>query len=269
MIRKPVVAGTFYPASPKEIDKIVASVALKEQTPIEAKAVILPHAGYVYSGATAWRVLANAHLPPRLLLLGPNHTGLGAQVALADYTAWESPYGIHEVDPNLQAALAQIDGLALDTWAHQREHSLEVELPLLAKIQPGFRFSALTLSRLNLKDCLRLGESIASIFKSEARNGQPVGLVISTDMSHFLEAKQARQVDSIALKAIEQLDPTALFHLVHEHEISMCGVIPTVVGLVAALQLGATQAKLIEYTHSGVASGDLSRVVGYAGFVIS
>jgi AmmeMemoRadiSam system protein B len=128
------------------------------------------------------------------------------------------------------------------------------------------RFAAVCLARLSYGECRRLGEGIARAVRAASpAPPEEILIVASTDMSHYVPAEEARAKDTLALERIRALDPEGLFRTVETHDISMCGYVPTTVALVAAVELGATEAHIVAYGNSGEISGDLSSVVGYAG----
>ncbi|MDX9722193.1 MAG: AmmeMemoRadiSam system protein B [Myxococcota bacterium] len=267
MIRPSAVAGQFYPDDPSALLQELQRCSETALEPQAATGIIVPHAGYRYSGATAGKVIASTIIPKSCLLLGPNHTGRGAAKSMMGEGAWELPGGFVDIDTELGALLLALEGVRNDARAHAFEHSLEVILPFLRYRQSALRFVPLTLSRLSYEQCRRLGEGIASVCRQLGERA-PL-LVASSDMSHFLDAVAAERLDRMAIDAILALDPERLYQVVEAHQISMCGVIPCTVMLVAASHLGAARAELIEYTHSGVATGDTTRVVAYAGLRVS
>jgi len=153
----------------------------------------------------------------------------------------------------------------IDDVAHRQEHSIEVQLPFLLARQPELRFVPVCVGHLSLDDCLELGRSIARLI---SELGEPVGIVASSDMSHYLPDVEARTLDRMAIDAALLLDPEALYKTVHGNGITMCGVVPATVALAAANQIGAGDAHLVAYATSGEVNGDLSAVVGYAGMCI-
>jgi AmmeMemoRadiSam system protein B len=167
------------------------------------------------------------------------------------------------VAEDLTAALASAPGVELDRTAHLREHSLEVQVPLLLRARPDVAIAALCLGPLDLDACEALGGAVAS-----AARDAGVLLVASTDMSHYIPADAAREKDHLAIERILALDPEGLYRTVRRERISMCGVVPTTVMLFAARALGATGAELVRYGNSGDVSGDDRHVVGYAGLVV-
>lgn len=269
MDRMPIVAGQFYPGThaglKAELGTLLGKTAPPAQGPV-AKLVMAPHAGYVYSGAVAGQTLAQARLAPTLILLGPNHTGLGATLSVWPDGAWRYPGGSLPVDTALVQALLQAEpAFSPDTAAHLREHSLEVQLPFLGALVPECRIVPIVVSERSLERLLAIGRGVAQVI---AAWPDPVTLLVSSDMNHFLSHEQTVQKDKLALEAIEQLAPELLFRTVRENAITMCGVLPMTLGLAACRELGATTARVTTYTTSAKASGDYSRVVGYAGAIV-
>lgn len=267
MIRQPVVAGLFYPASAIELNRQLASfiTAADQQQP--ATAVVLPHAGYVYSGDVAGAVISRIQVPPQVLLLGPNHHGRGEQMAVSAVDAWATPLGEVAVAADLRAhLLAEIPQLALDDRAHQQEHSLEVLLPFLQYVQPQLEIVAVALKHPGLTQLCDLAAGIARALK---KWNQSVLLVASSDMNHFLPAAENTRLDALAIAAMTSFDPQRLYQVVAEQQISMCGVLAVVTLMEAARALGAHHCELVRYSHSGEKSGDNRRVVGYAGLLIA
>jgi MEMO1 family protein len=232
-----------------------------------ALAVIAPHAGYIYSGGIAAETFARVEIPADVILLGPNHRGLGSEVAIMRKGFWRMPFG--DVPVNEQLALGIIEQapemIVADEYAHRHEHSLEVQIPFLQYLQNDLRLTPLVLSRLSYQQCLKLGNAIADAVNAY---GGPVLVVASTDMTHYEPRTAATKKDRLAIGEIEGLDAEGLYRTVTRNMISMCGAIPTVVTMIAAVGLGAERAELIRYSDSGETSGDLDQVVGYAGLVI-
>ncbi|MCB2185514.1 MAG: AmmeMemoRadiSam system protein B [Deltaproteobacteria bacterium] len=266
MLRSPAVAGQFYPGSPHELASVVDSFLDKEATPRPAIAAICPHAGYVYSGRVAAQVLSRVEIPRRVVVLGPNHRGVGADAAVMSQGQWETPLGRVDLDPELGGILTRGGGLFLeDASAHRHEHSLEVQVPFLQALRPDFLLTPICLGQLDWPSCRELGRELA---RAVAGLGEPVLLVVSTDMTHYESAEMAEKKDRRAIERILALDPQGLYETVMGLRISMCGVLPTTVALVAARELGASRAELVAYTNSGVTTGDYRQVVGYAGLII-
>ena len=264
--REPAVAGTFYPGNASALQQEVAQLVQVQEERHELLACIAPHAGYVYSGGVAGELYGHLDIPRRVLVIGPNHTGVGAQVAFAPHERWSTPLGDKVVDLRLvQAIVEESSAATLDAGAHWREHSLEVQLPFLLARQPDLEFAPLCLGHLSLDQCLELGRILARVILDL---GEPVGIVASSDMSHYLTDEEARELDRHAIDAALTRDPTTLYQTVHDKGITMCGVVPATVALEAANLLGATAAHLVGYATSGDVSGDRTAVVGYAGICV-
>lgn len=231
---------------------------------------MVPHAGYVYSGAVAGQTLAMARLAPAVLLLGPNHTGRGARLALWADGVWELPGGGLQVDADMAAHLLEAEPrLTADHTAqaaHHGEHSLEVVLPFLRALEPATTIVPVAVAESALDVLLDVGRSVGRALK---RLGRPASIVVSSDMSHYVSQQRAKSQDSMALERVLSLDPEGLYMVVRQQGISMCGVLPMALGLAAALEMGATTARLAAYDTSGTASGDYAHVVGYAGVLVS
>lgn len=269
MLRQPSVAGRFYDADPDKLNGVVdRCLALGEGRREESTLLaMVPHAGYVFSGGVCGKTLAQANLAPTVLLLGPNHTGFGARFSLWSEGSWALPGAEVPVDTELTSALLKAESsISSDTMAHVREHSLEVILPFLMRLNPATTIAPMAISASRLEDLERVGKSIGQAIKGF---GRAVSIVISSDMSHYISQDEAKRLDSMALEAAVNLDPAGLFNTVRTHEITMCGVLPMTVGLFAALELGASKGELVAYANSGEASGDFDQVVGYAGVLVS
>ncbi len=264
--REPAVAGTFYPGNASALQQEVTQLVQVQEERHELLACIAPHAGYVYSGGVAGKLYGHLDIPRRVLVIGPNHTGVGAQVAVAPHQRWGTPLGDRALDSSFVKALVEKSAAAtLDAGAHWREHSLEVQLPFLFERRPDLEFTPLCLGHLPLDQCLELGEILATLILDL---GEPVGIIASSDMSHYLSDEDARRLDRHAIEAALTRDPATLYDTVHNEGITMCGVVPATVAIETANRLGAVDAHLIAYATSGDVSGDRSAVVGYAGICI-
>jgi hypothetical protein len=269
MVRRPAVAGRFYPADPRELrhqlDELTAGPAPAAEP--RAIAVVVPHAGYIYSGRIAARTYASVRLPGRAVVLGPNHTGEGEAIAVMTEGSWETPLGDAPIDaPLARALLAACGAVREDDRAHRREHSLEVQIPFLQHLAEAARFVPVCVGTLHLPTLLDLGRAVAETVRGA---GGDVLLVISSDMSHYVPAEEAEARDRMAIACMERVDPESLHRVVVAESISMCGVAPAVAGLEAARHLGARRGRLVVYGHSGERTGDHRSVVGYAGLVVT
>jgi MEMO1 family protein len=276
ILRRPAVAGRFYPANPDDLRNEVRSYLLQShsaqpssanQTPVRAIGCIAPHAGYMYSGHVAGAVFAHIDIPPCCIVMCPNHTGMGRALAIMSEGAWETPLGDVPIDGELATALKErFPVLDEDSSAHRAEHAAEVELPFLLFRQPELKFVPITLGTRNFEVLEQLGLALADVI---AAAGSPVLVVASSDMNHYESDAITRAKDYCAIERILTLDPHGLHDVVTQQNISMCGLGPTVVMLAAARKLGAKSAELVKYATSGEVSGDYDRVVGYAGLIVS
>ena len=269
-IRQPAVAGRFYPGEARELEREVRAHLEAGQggtDPEAVRAVMAPHAGYMYSGGVAGQVFARVEVPRRVVVLGPNHTGRGARISVVPAGAFVLPGGRVEIDEELAAAiLEEVPGAQADVEAHRFEHSIEVELPFLLARRPDVRFVPIVLGGISGQTAVAVGEGLA---RAIARTGGDTLVVASSDMSHYLPDAQARVVDRAALEPLLAFDAAALYQTVVDQDISMCGFIPATAMLAYARAAGSTTApELVAYATSGDASGDRSRVVGYAGVLI-
>jgi len=263
-VRKPAVAGTFYPADPQELKKLL-DLLCGEEPPqkIRAKAILVPHAGYIYSGKTACEVYKRVEIPERVVLLGPNHTGMGEPISVYAGDAWETPFGVVEIDAELREEVLRFPYARADELAHLYEHSLEVQLPFLQRYaKREFKILPIVLAFMEYELAKSFGRFLGEVLKDK-----DALIVISTDMSHYIPAQEAKKKDEILISAMERLDTEELYYKALQYNITMCGVIPAVVGIEAAKVLGATRGIVVDYSHSGQVTGDYSQVVAYLGMI--
>lgn len=266
MKRSPAVAGQFYAGTPADLNKEVESYIKSGVEKEKVIAIMSPHAGLMYSGHVAGAVYSSIILPKTFLLLGPNHTGLGRQVAMMSSGEWSLPTGSFQIDGELaKLVLRHTDIVQEDSQAHLFEHSLEVQLPFIGYFSDSVKIVPITVMSASLDECSEIGEAIALAIKE---SGYDIVIAASTDMSHYVPDDTARRLDGLALKEALNLNPEGLYNTVMRNRISMCGVIPSTIMLFAAKALGATEARLVKYATSGEISGDYERVVGYAGVLI-
>jgi AmmeMemoRadiSam system protein B len=273
VVRQPAVAGRFYPANAQHLRAEVetyttarASTAAESETKIRAMGCVVPHAGYMYSGHVAGAVFRRLELPRCFVILCPNHTGKGEPLAIMSAGAWHTPLGDAPIAEDLAKKLkSRLPLLSEDGEAHQSEHALEVQLPFLQVLVPGFKFVPITVGTGNFEVLSALGKVIGS---AAAEAGEPVLVIASSDMNHYESDKVTRVKDRRAIDQVLALDPRGLYDIVHQADISMCGYGPAVVMLTAARKLGATRAELLRYATSGDVSGDHDMVVGYAGIAV-
>jgi AmmeMemoRadiSam system protein B len=268
MIRLPAVAGRFYPDEPvrlrADIDSFLAGGGREKK--IRARACLVPHAGYMYSGKVAGEVYGRMDIPGRVILLGPRHFPRGAPLAILSDGAWQTPLGMVPIDTLLAEKIVRaFPRLREDAVAHGAEHSLEVQLPFLQRLTPSFAFVPIVIGPAQWEPLESLGRALASVIAAER---EPILLIASSDMNHYESDAVTRVKDRKAIDRILALDARGLFDTVRDENISMCGYAAVVAVLIAARELGGTEAELVRYATSGEVNGDMQEVVGYAGILI-
>lgn len=273
-IRPPAVAGRFYPGNAQrlraEVETFTAVPAVAGQqtaeTKIPAVGCIVPHAGYVYSGAVAGALYRRLELPRRCVILCPNHTGQGEPLAIMSQGAWRTPLGDAAIDSELAGSLkAAAPLLSEDPEAHRYEHALEVQLPFLQVLKPGFQFVPIAVGTSNFEALSALGLAIAEVLSELP---EPSLVIASSDMNHYENDSITRAKDRRAIDQVLALNPRGLYETVRQGNISMCGYGPATIMLTAARKMGASKAELVRYATSGDVSGDRDMVVGYAGIAV-
>ena len=271
-VRAPAVSGRFYPGSPSDLARTVrellAGVAGAHLAP--ARGAVVPHAGYPYSGVTAATVFARLYVPPLVVIVAPNHSGVARApggAALWESGAFRTPLGDVPVDERFAAELAGACHLVQpDHDAHRAEHAVEVLLPFLQVVQPDVRIVPLVLAWDAWEPCRELGEALAGV---AAAWPEPVLFIASSDLNHYEPASVSERKDRAALAALEVLDGAELLARCRRERSSMCGRAPAATVAAATRARGAERAEVVDYRHSGWATGDDGAVVGYAGVVIS
>jgi AmmeMemoRadiSam system protein B len=266
MIRKPVVAGQFYPASASELKAMIRSMVKEKAVKEEVIGLVSPHAGYIYSGVVAGATISRVKFKDTFIIMGPNHTGAGRPLSIMTEGVWQTPLGDVEIDTELaEEILANSKHLEEDDGAHLYEHSIEVQLPFLQYFKPDLKMVPMVFGHPDGAVYKEVGKEIARAVKAL---GREVVILASSDMSHYEPQESAQKKDTQAIGAILKLDEDELLKRVHELNITMCGYAPAVALIVAAKELGATGAELVKYQTSGDVTGDYSAVVGYAGIII-
>jgi MEMO1 family protein len=269
MLRLPAVAGHFYPAKPEALTAVVERYTqpARQAAKVKARACLVPHAGLMYSGSVAGAVFARIALPKKILLLGVRHYPHGAEQAILSEGAFRTPLGDVPIDSPLALALRQeCPALEEDAVAHQQEHSLEVELPFLQTLNPGFRFVPIAVGTLRLADLQRTGEGIARVLDKVE---EEILIVTSSDLNHYEDEETTRTKDQKAIDQLLKLDPEGLLRACREQRISMCGLGPSIIMLTALRKLGVAHAELVRHSTSGDSNGDRRAVVGYAGLIFN
>lgn len=267
MLRQPAVAGQFYSGERDRLRKDLSALITYSDEPEQAIGVVSPHAGYIYSGAVAGALFGAVRLPRTVVILGPNHHGVGARAALYPSGSWLTPLGTVAIEERFSTLfISHAPLLEMDAMAHLYEHSLEVQVPFLQIIRPDVAIVPVCIGFGRYAQCEELGKGLA---RAIAEYGEEVLIVASSDMTHYEPADTARQKDEMAINEILALNPAGLLEACRSHDITMCGVVPATVMLIAAKELGASLARLIRYANSGDVNGDHRQVVGYAALSVS
>lgn len=294
-IREAKFSNKFYSADKTELLRSV-ELCLNSAGPElgvnknHVRGLMLPHAGYVYSGSVAGATLQYAfgavldedlddadlsfwRMPDTFIILCPNHTGRGVPVAVWPDGLWRTPLGELEVDEQITSFLLdKPDALfSSDLLAHENEHSIEVILPFLQVLQPGVKIVPICLGSYNYAHLVELGTILAELVESSADSGKELCLLASSDMSHYLPEAEGGRLDTLALERMARLDSRGFFGTVVEKKISMCGFAGVTAMLAACQRLGKIECVIPARSNSGVASRQMGHpaatVVGYAGAV--
>lgn len=267
-VRPAAVAGSFYPAEASQMNGMLDALLAEPAPRHRCAAIMVPHAGWRFSGKIAADVLKRVQFPKLVIALGPKHTPHGVEWSVAPHRTWQLPNGEVESDPVTARKLVRaIDGLQLDAAAHQQEHGVEVELPFIARLAPGTRVVGIAIGGGDLETCDQFAAGLAEVLRQF--DERPL-LLISSDMNHFADDAETRRLDRLAVAELERLSPDALYETTTRNHISMCGMLPAVIVLKTLQRLNAlSEAKLIGYGTSADVSGDTSRVVGYAGMTFA
>ncbi|MDQ7031893.1 MAG: AmmeMemoRadiSam system protein B [Desulfonauticus sp.] len=263
MDRNPVVSGQFYPAQKELLAQEVRSFLQGHPRSKPTLLSMVPHAGYVFSGAVCGKTLAQSNLKSTILLLGPNHTGRGQRLALWPDGKWYLPGGYLQVAEEISSRLLSHSLLQQDYEAHLFEHSLEVILPFLFYRNPEIKIIPICVAEHNLQFLKDVADFLAAQLSPEE-----VTIIVSSDMSHYIPHHLAEQKDKKTLQYILQLDPRGFINFIQKEHVSMCGVLPMLLGLFMVQHWGASCGVLIDYRTSGEVNKDFNQVVGYAGVII-
>jgi AmmeMemoRadiSam system protein B len=269
-VRRAAVAGSWYPgtraALERAVDAHLAAVeAAGEACPV---AIVAPHAGLVYSGpvaAYAYGLLRNCEYEA-IVLVGPSHFVGFEGVSIWPRGAWDTPFGEVTVHAELASVIAAASPLIQEyPSAHAREHSLEMQMPFIARLLPGVPIIPMVMGHQSRATAEALGDALARALHPASGGGrsQRVLLVASSDLSHFNDARTAAAMDGVVARHVEAFDPEALMDALEREPTHACGGGPMVAVLRAARALGATHARVLRYADSGDVSGDKSSVVGY------
>jgi AmmeMemoRadiSam system protein B/AmmeMemoRadiSam system protein A len=270
--RPPARAGQFYPQdagqAAAEVDAFLAQAGKTEKR--RYRAVMLPHAGWRFCGATLAKTIARTAVPDTVIIIGPKHTPHGPPWSVASHNAWAIPGAVIPVATDLVRELADAaPSLAVESDAHALEHGTEVLLPFLHRMNPNLRIVPIVLGNTAYESTAPLADALAKLVARHRAAGREILLVISSDMNHFDTKSVGESKDRTALDAMTTGNPRTLYDTCRSQQISMCGMVPAVTIMQALLKSAPTiTPKLVDYSDSSAASGDVSRVVGYAGVVV-
>lgn len=268
MLRLPAVSGAFYPAEPHALTALIHKFVPPDDKSGKAqvRACLVPHAGYVYSGAIAGAVFARIQFPKRIIVLGVRHFPYGEDAAMLSRGVWRTPLGDAAIDSELAAKIASSCPLLCeDALAHESEHSLEVQIPFLQVLDAGFTFVPIALGTHDYQALTDVGRALGQVLEQE----KDVLLLTTTDLNHYEDQSTTLRKDDLAVEKILRLDAQGLYEVCRKEKISMCGLGPTIAMLTALQQIGVKNAELVRHGTSAEFSHDTRKVVGYAGFLFS
>ena len=276
-IRTPAVAGMFYPKEKNELKTIIHGCFLHQFGPGKTPpaengknilGVICPHAGYMYSGPVATNSFyhISSQKPELVIIIGPNHWGIGCNVAVMKEGTWQTPLGNVEVDTESATKINEISKMIeLDFFSHTRDHSLEVQIPMLQEIYSHkFKILPIILIDQGYKAVKEIGKAIAKIAKTKKTI-----IIGSSDFTHYEENSYAHKQDKMLIEPILDLDVDRFYTVLQENQVSACGYGAIASTMIACKELGASKGTLLKYATSGDVAGDKSSVVGYASIVFS
>jgi AmmeMemoRadiSam system protein B/AmmeMemoRadiSam system protein A len=265
MIRNPYVAGYFYPGSASELKAMLARYIDKNAPKEEVVGLLVPHAGYQYSGPVTGATISRIVFKDTFVIMGPSHSGLGKPFSVMPEGTWRTPLGNVEVDSELARKIVALSEYAEEDYvAHGEEHAVEVQLPFLQYIKPDVRIVPVILAGADADIYKEIGRAIARAIKELHREAV---ILASGDMTHYETHASAKEKDSKAIEAMLALDEDELTRRYKNLPITMCAHGPVVTLIAAAKELGVTGAELVKYQTSGDATGDYDAVVGYAGVI--
>jgi MEMO1 family protein len=262
-VRRAAVAGSWYPATAEALAATVDSHLAGATRDIggDLVALIAPHAGLMYSGpvaAHAYRLLRDRTFDVAVII-GPSHFVGFDGVALPSARAFETPFGVTTLDSDVVDALIRARGVVREhAPAHVREHSVEMQLPFLARLAPGLPIVPLVMGYQTKATAVALADSLAPVLR-----GRKTLLIASTDLSHYHDAATAARRDAVVLDRVANMDAEGLQQALERQPEHACGGGPTVGVMLTAKRLGARDAVVLDYADSGDVSGDKSKVVGY------
>ena len=273
LVRKPAVAGQFYPADPAELSTLIDECYLHRLGPGKAPpaarrdaasvAVVCPHAGYVYSGPVAahsYFHVSSFPNPQLIVVVAPNHYGIGSGVSTFKEGEWETPLGRMRVDSEAAKELAELAGIvAFDPGAHRLEHSLEVQLPFLQRIfGDSVPFLPVSLLFQDVDTAKTVSSALVHVLR-----GRRAVLVASSDLTHYEPAEEAKKKDAALIQQVLKMDLEGFYSTLEKLNVTACGFGAIATVMETARSLGLAKAELLKYASSGDTTGDNLQVVGY------
>ncbi len=263
-IRESVIAGTWYPGHPKTLRAEIVRY-LDQAEPVKPKgdlvSLVVPHAGYMYSGgvaAYAYKQLEDTHFE-RVLILAPSHRAHFRGTSTYNLGGYKTPLGVVPLDQEIVDALLEHEPFfGYFPEAEDGEHSLEIQLPFLQVILKDFKLIPVIMGEQSLELCSKVAEVIGTLCR-----GKRVLLVASSDLSHFHSYREARELDQRVVERVRAFDPEGLSRELYQGTCEACGGGPIVTAMLAARNLGADTARVLHYANSGDVTGENSGVVGY------
>ena len=271
MIREPVVSGQFYPGGEVDLRNMIKKCMDHKYGPGSNPAIsdekifgiICPHAGYVYSGPTAchsYKSISSQN-PELVIIIGPNHFGIGQDAATMIDAQWQTPLGMVQVDSESAKQVAELSKyIEIDEYSHSQDHSLEVQIPMLQEILSNdFQILPIILRAQDLETAMDVGNAVSEIVKKKNTI-----IVASSDFTHYEENSFAHQQDKALIEPILKMNIERFYQVLSEKRVTACGYGAMASTMVACKNLGATKGELLSYVTSGDVSGDVVSFLGYA-----
>ena len=272
IVRRPAVAGSFYPDEPGELTGLIrgsythrlgpGSVPPSKEELRGVLACVCPHAGYIYSGPVAahsYLWLSSLRTPELVVIVGPNHYGLGSGVSTFRDGEWTTPLGSVQVDAEAARRIVELTGLVdYDPESQRREHSIEVQIPFLQDLYRTVKILPICLSLQDMETARELGRGLSLLLR-----GRDAILIASSDLTHYEPATIAREKDEALLETVLRLDIEAFYDVLEKRRITACGPGAMATVMEASRLLGLRKGELHKYASSGDTTGDNDAVVGY------
>jgi AmmeMemoRadiSam system protein B len=261
-MRSCAVAGMFYPRDPNHLEQLLNRffTGIPDTGSTDAKGIVVPHAGYIYSGAVAAQAYAEipAEFSGTIVVIGPSHRGF---LSAASAIPWETPLGVVDTDTAFIKAL----DIEIDEAAHATEHSIEVQVPFIKYRFPRARIAPVMMGEQDEVEAAALAQKIVAAAGTTKRE---IRIVASSDFSHYVPESLARENDLYAIEPLRTLNTGEFFNRIRSRRVSACGYGPIAAMVEACRAFGASEGKLVTYATSGEVTGDRHEVVGYAAIAV-